>query len=341
MLRALIALVAAAGVVVACTAHEPSGPPIIRNATPDSTPAHDSTPQSAGGHGTIAGGVISQDSNGFVSIDDATVWVYAGDPANPATWSLKATARTTATLGFRIDSMPVGTYFLRADKSDDPFHAPGLSHRFQVSAEWVLGQGVFLTDVGKRGMPYVRLWPRRIDPIAVCGDVYLRVSVGDERGEPIADPVVTWVSSNHAVAAIGDTVTPDWTTARIIHAVGAGDAIITVTRSGLRDSVPMHVVPNGMTCPWKWGPSVATVDVSPASATIAVGDTVGVTASPRDSAGNLILDRPVSWWSSSDSTFVDIVGAGAHIIVHGRKAGTTILRASVDGKSSQATITVH
>lgn len=347
MSQAMTILLIAAG-VVSCSTHDTSGLVESGRRGNDSIPVDSTTPPDStpppGGTGSIGGGVFSQDSSRFINIPDADVWLYTGDPARPETWSLVTFARTWSVESdfpgyLRIDSLPVGTYFMRADKPDNPFLAPGLSRHFQVEANGVVSPGVFLANVDARGKPYVRLWPRHERITSVCNGLWLRVAAGDEHGEPIADPVVTWSSSNTAVATIGDTVeVGNWSKVRVIHAVGAGDAFITATSGGLSDSIPMHVFPNSITCPTN--APVATVDVSPDSARITVGDTLGVGASPRDAAGNLILDRAVTW-STSDGSIVATEGSGTRITVRGRKAGTAVVRATIEGRSDEARITVH
>src|SRR6266581_4291908 len=86
---------------------------------------------------------------------------------------------------------------------------------------------------------------------------------------------------------------------------------------------------------------VATVTVVPNAADLAVGDS-GVTfrADLRDAAGNLLTNRAVSW-SASDNSIISVSGSGAQVLVQPRAVGSAVLRATSEGKTGQATITVH
>jgi uncharacterized protein YjdB len=81
---------------------------------------------------------------------------------------------------------------------------------------------------------------------------------------------------------------------------------------------------------------VASVTVAPSSAGIHVGDTLRLTATPRDSTGNPLAGRTITW--SSDSGAVASVSSSG--LATGLRAGTATIRATSEGKSGTATITV-
>jgi uncharacterized protein YjdB len=87
---------------------------------------------------------------------------------------------------------------------------------------------------------------------------------------------------------------------------------------------------------------VATVTVAPASANLAVGqDSVLFNAELRDAQGTLV-NRPVAWFGTDSSVFVlQRPTTGLWAVVRARGAGTATLRATSEGKSGQATITVR
>jgi uncharacterized protein YjdB len=85
---------------------------------------------------------------------------------------------------------------------------------------------------------------------------------------------------------------------------------------------------------------VASVTVVPGSANLAIGDSVGFRAELRDSTGTLLTDRAVSWFAT-DSTVINVYPYGAQALVRPRAAGSASLRATSEGKTGQATITVH
>src|SRR5439155_20800656 len=92
----------------------------------------------------------------------------------------------------------------------------------------------------------------------------------DSAGNPLSGRVVTWASSAPGVATVSAS--------GLVTGVAAGSATITATsetKSGAA-AITVTIVP------------VASVVVSPATASIQVGGTVQLTATPKDSAGNTL-----------------------------------------------------
>lgn len=81
---------------------------------------------------------------------------------------------------------------------------------------------------------------------------------------------------------------------------------------------------------------VATVTVSPATASITVAGTVQLQATLRDAAGQVLSGRTVSW-TTSNGLLATVSGSG---LVTGVLAGSTTVTATSEGKSGTATITV-
>jgi hypothetical protein len=79
---------------------------------------------------------------------------------------------------------------------------------------------------------------------------------------------------------------------------------------------------------------VATVEVGPATATLAVGDTLRLTARARALDGTLV-DAPTAW--SGDGQRVAIVPQGNTARITALLPGTTVVTAAVQGKSGEAT----
>ncbi len=82
--------------------------------------------------------------------------------------------------------------------------------------------------------------------------------------------------------------------------------------------------------------SVASVDVTPASSDILVGETVQLTATPRSASGGTLAGRTVTW-SSSNTTVASVVSSG---VVTGVAAGQATITATSEGRSSTATVNV-
>jgi pimeloyl-ACP methyl ester carboxylesterase len=83
-------------------------------------------------------------------------------------------------------------------------------------------------------------------------------------------------------------------------------------------------------------PSVARVEVSPASGSVQVGGTLQLAALPRDAGGNALSGRAGSW--SSDNEAVATVSQGGRVT--GVGAGSAGITATIEGKSGSATVTV-
>ena len=82
--------------------------------------------------------------------------------------------------------------------------------------------------------------------------------------------------------------------------------------------------------------AVARVDVTPATPVIAIAVTVQLTAITRDAAGDVLTGRSVSWTSLSTG-IATVSQAG---LVTGVAPGTAVIRATSEGKSGDATVTV-
>ena len=113
----------------------------------------------------------------------------------------------------------------------------------------------------------------------------------------------------------------------LITAVAPGNVVITATSEGRTGSLSITVQM----------PAPATVLVSPATATIAVGRTLALTASVRDAAGNTLPDIPTSWASSSPA-IVSVSPAG---VVTAVAAGTATITATAGGRTGTASIAVQ
>src|SRR5881398_123586 len=82
---------------------------------------------------------------------------------------------------------------------------------------------------------------------------------------------------------------------------------------------------------------VASVSVAPPSATVPVGQSVQLSATPKDANGNALSGRAVTW-SSTDTTIARVNGTG---LVTGRAAGSATITASSEAKSGAAVVTVQ
>ena len=155
--------------------------------------------------------------------------------------------------------------------------------------------------------------------ILVGGTQQLTATPLDADGNPLSGRTVTWVSSNTAVATVSAS--------GLVTGVAPGSATITATSEGKSGTATITVNPV----------PVASVAVAPASATIVVGATQQLTATPLDSAGNPLTGRTVTW-TSSDPTVAPVSGSG---LVTGVAVGSVTITATSEGKSGTASITVN
>src|SRR6266700_4095770 len=83
-------------------------------------------------------------------------------------------------------------------------------------------------------------------------------------------------------------------------------------------------------------PPVASVVVTPQTSTIGPGETVHLSAVPKDAAGNTLSGRTITW-SPSDASVAMVSTAG---LVTGVAAGSATISATAEGKAGQSAITV-
>ena len=129
---------------------------------------------------------------------------------------------------------------------------------------------------------------------------------------------ISWSSSKSNIASVDANGR--------VTAVQVGTTSISATVDGKTGSVAATVV----VIP------VASITMSPAPATLMVGQTLQLVATAKDSAGNPLSERVVVW-STSDSTKVRVSATGS---VTGVAVGTATITASSEGKGGLATATV-
>ena len=81
---------------------------------------------------------------------------------------------------------------------------------------------------------------------------------------------------------------------------------------------------------------VASVEVSPSSDTVRVGETVQLTATTKDAEGKVLSGRRITW-ASNNSPVAAVSGTG---LVTGVGVGSTTIVATSEGRSGTASVTV-
>lgn len=286
--------------------------------------------------GTLTGVVTAPDVEGNPTpVENANVTVYSGDPGRPSnTWGVFATGRTDALGHYTVAFLPAGTWIVRFEQPDLPGLDPVTTANVVVSIGGTTTLDAALPRAGAGGTFINVAGP---DTVGYGGTIVLVAAVGDSNGIPEQSPQVTWLSRDTSIASVlqDSGFSADSLSRATILGRGVGRAWIVATSGALRDSVSIEVVNVAPSNP------VASVTLVPASRTIAINDSGAFTAELRDSAGNLLSNRQVSWFLTDSSGVADLVWAsGTSALVYGRNHGTTHLRAASESKFKDATITV-
>jgi uncharacterized protein YjdB len=156
--------------------------------------------------------------------------------------------------------------------------------------------------------------------MSVGQPLQLTVIARNASGQPLslAGRTVTWSTSTPGITSVsaGGLVTA--------LAVGTGIVVVSVDGRQASATLTVKIVP------------VVTVAVTPATATVTVGNTTTLTATPRDSAGQPLYLRAVTW-SSSNSARATVNASG---VVTGVSAGAVTITATIEGKSGSSSVTV-
>jgi hypothetical protein len=115
----------------------------------------------------------------------------------------------------------------------------------------------------------------------------------------------------------------------LVTGVAEGTATITATSLG-HSGIAVVKVRRRPSAP------VASVTVTPATASVAVGQTVQLAATPKDASGNALAGRVVTWASSAPA----MATVNASGLVTGVAAGAATITATSEGQSGTAPITV-
>src|SRR6184192_94633 len=162
----------------------------------------------------------------------------------------------------------------------------------------------------------VTVTPRTLT-VGVGATAQLTATPKDANGTALTGRVVTWASDNTAVA----TVSP----MGLVGGVAQGQATITATSEGQSGTAALTVVV-----------LVASVTVTPTPATVGIGQTVQLTATPKDANGNVLTGRVVTW--ASNNTAVATVSSTG--LVTGVTQGQATITATSEAKNGTAAVAV-
>ncbi|MBA4157112.1 MAG: Ig domain-containing protein, partial [Gemmatimonadetes bacterium] len=158
----------------------------------------------------------------------------------------------------------------------------------------------------------------RVDTLsAIEQALRLSATVYNSNGQVVGGSGMTWASLDEEVATVDGRGT--------VRAIAVGVALITVTAGGGADTATIHV-----------RQAVSSVQVTPGSTTLKVGEAQSLTATVTDANGYTVPDAAVNWTSSNTSVAV-VNGAGS---VSAKAGGSATIRATAAGMSGSAPVTV-
>ena len=144
-------------------------------------------------------------------------------------------------------------------------------------------------------------------------------------GTPLGGRAVAWTSADPAVATVaagaGSTATAT--------AVGAGSTTITATAEGVSGSATVGVAE-----------PVASVTVTPPSASLSPGGTQAFQAELRGASGAVLTGRTIAWSTSDPNVFALSATSGESVGGTAGAAGSATITASAEGVSGTAAVTV-
>jgi uncharacterized protein YjdB len=155
--------------------------------------------------------------------------------------------------------------------------------------------------------------------VNVGSTVNLTATVRDAAGNALTGRAITWTSSSPSVANVSSTGT--------VTVLAFGPPVtITATTEGRSGTATITIVR-----------PVASVTVTPPTNTVSVGATLTLTATPRDDAGVVLLDRTITWTSSNPAVATVSSTGNVSVLAVGPPVTMT---ATSEGRSGSATITI-
>jgi uncharacterized protein YjdB len=278
--------------------------------------------------GAIEGTVTRGDGAAPQPVQNANITVYDGESFSPY---VVATGRTDAQGHYKIAFLRAGAYFVTFEQPDIPALAPIMVPVVSVSAGAVTPLSAELQLAGAGG-EFLRV--SGPPSVGVGGTIVLRAAVGDSNGNPLPSPTINWFSRDTAIALLLDSSYAD--TLQFVLGRREGSVWIVAQSGALLDSAWIQVVAQSS------GNPVASVAVSPPSLNLVVGDSTFLHAELRDSAGNIITNRTISWFPADSSGVVDLlVTVGPTAVLKARLSGSTTIRAVSEGKTGSAIVAVQ
>jgi hypothetical protein len=153
--------------------------------------------------------------------------------------------------------------------------------------------------------------------------IQLSATVTDAAGHMLRDRRVRWASTEANVASVS--------AAGKLRAAAPGEAIVSATAGGMTRSIQVTVTASAPT-----PPAAATVEVIPASLTLAVGATAQLRVTVRDSGRVPLADRPVHWRSGD----IQVAEVSTDGLVIAKGPGTAQITALSEGHTAGVMVSV-
>jgi uncharacterized protein YjdB len=149
----------------------------------------------------------------------------------------------------------------------------------------------------------------------------LTATLRDASNNILTGRAVTWSSSNNAIATVSTNGT--------VTGVSAGNATITAASEGRSGTAAITVLS-------ATPPAVASVTVTPTSATVQAGAQSQLSATARDANGNAVTGQTFTW-TSSNTAVATVSNTG---LVSGVSAGSATITVATSGRTATSAITV-
>jgi hypothetical protein len=276
--------------------------------------------------GTIRGVVRGANlpSEVLVPVPNASISLYYGT----SNLTLAATARTDAQGRYALHYVSAGGPYLLQATPPAGFNSPdGYAGNVTVTMGEETTADVLLGSDPPATLDGVRLVISGPGQTQVGQTIWLYAFVFTANGDSLLGLPVTWSNSHPDVASLSGS---GWVVQ--LTGLAPGSTTVIATSDGLADTATITV--------GEPGAPVASVEVIPATLTLAVGDSAGLQAVLRDALGNALGDRPVAW--TLDSGVVNVIGSfGQYLMIRAAGPGSQVIRARAEGKEGTATVTVN
>ncbi len=163
----------------------------------------------------------------------------------------------------------------------------------------------------------VELEPGTVN-LAVRQTSQLVATVRAADGAALTGRTVSWTTADAAIATVGES--------GLVTAIAPGEVQVTATSEGKAASAAVTVSAE----------PVATVEVTPSPASVAVGQTGQLAAVAKSAGGVELVGRPVSW-ATGDPALAIVSQTG---VVTGMAVGEVTITATSEGKSGSSRVTV-